>query len=50
MILEVVLLVAIIVNLAVMSMCAFQKKTNLLLVLAMLETVLAVLFALVAGQ
>ncbi len=46
MILEITLLVIIIMNLAAMSICAFLKKTNILLVLGILEAVLAVVFAL----
>ncbi len=46
MILEIALLVIIILNLAAMSICAFMKKTNLLLVLGISEAVLAVGFAL----
>ena len=49
MIVEIVLLVTIILNLAAMSICAFQKRKNLLLFLAALETILAVLFAVLAG-
>ncbi len=46
MILKIALLVIIILNLAAMSICAFMKKTNLLLVLGILEAALAVIFAL----
>ena len=45
MILEIVILVVIVLNLAAMSLCAFLGKKNLLLGLAILEAVLAVLFA-----
>ncbi|HLC97840.1 MAG TPA: hypothetical protein VJC21_03610 [Candidatus Nanoarchaeia archaeon] len=50
MIVEIVLLVAIILNLGAMSVCAFQRKKNLLLILAALETILAIIFAVLAGQ
>ena len=49
MILEIVILVAIILNLAGMGLAAFMKKTNVLIVLAILEAALGIIFALIAS-
>lgn len=46
MIIEILLLSVIILNLIAVSICAFLKKKNLLLALAIVEAVLAILFAL----
>ncbi len=45
MILQIVLLTVIILNLAAVSVSAFMGKKNLLLVLAIVEAVLAIIFA-----
>jgi len=50
MILEIILLVLIILNLAVVGVLAFLGKKNLLLVFAIVEAVLAIVFAVITTR